>query len=210
MFTKARVRVGVAVSCLAMTLSCIQVLRAEADPTPAPTPKSDPGLIGEAEAIRQAKATGTPVVVSALTDERTLVTADPQTGQLTAELTANVSRVKDGQGGWRAPSTTLVRGVDGLLRPEAAVAQIVVSPGGGSAAALATLSDGSATVQVGWPLKPPAAVVEGSTATYPEVYPGVDLVVKAGLESVETFLVVKTREASLNPAVRSWSLPVTV
>lgn len=46
------------------------------------------------------------------------------------------------------------------------------------------------------PQRLPTAVVEGSTATYPEVFPGVDLVAKAGFESVETFLVVKSRQAS--------------
>lgn len=203
-----RMSVAGVASCLALTFGCLQPTSAHADPTPTPTPAAVE--IGEAEAIRQAKATGEPVIASALTDERTLITADPATGQLTAELTANVARVEDGQGGWREPSTNLIRGTDGLLRPEAAVAQVVVSPGGGSAAALATLSDGSATVQFGWPMKLPVAVVEGSTATYREVFPGVDLLVRAGLESVETFLVVKTREASLNPAVRSWSLPITV
>lgn len=210
MFNSPRVRIAVAVSCLALVMVCGHSANAQADPTPTPTPKVEGALIGEAEAIRQARTTGAPVVVSALTDERTLVTADPATGQLTAELTANVTRVSDGQGGWRAPSTTLVRGTNGVIRPEAAVAEIAVTPGGSSAAPLATLSDGSATVQFGWAAKLPAAVVEGSTAIYPDLYPGVDLVVRAGLESVETFLVVKTRVASLNPAVRSWSMPVTV
>jgi len=212
MFTNARVRVAVTVSCLAFALGCghVSVALADPAPTPTPVPTAEGGLLSESEALRQAKATGSPVVVSALTDERTLVTADPSSGQFIAELTANVARVKGPQGGWRAPSTKLVRGSDGLLRPEAAVAQIAISPGGPSSAPLAVLSDGSASLQFGWPTRLPAAVVDGATATYPEVYPGVDLVVQAGLESVETFLVVKSRAAALNPAVRAWSMPMTV
>lgn len=138
------------------------------------------------------------------------MTADPVLGLLTADLSANVARVRDGQGGWRTPSANLVRGADGLLRPEAAAAQIVISPGGATSAPVASLSDGSASMQFGWGSQLPAAVVDGATATYPEVYPGVDLVVQAGLESVETFLVVKSHQASLNPLVRDWSMPVTM
>ena len=52
---------------------------AAADPTPSPTN----GPLSEREALRQAKDSGKPVVVSSLTDERTLVTADPVTGLLT-------------------------------------------------------------------------------------------------------------------------------
>ncbi len=179
---------------------------AAADPTPSPTN----GPLSEREALRQAKDSGKPVVVSSLTDERTLVTADPATGLLTAQLTANVARVADGQGGWREPSAILAKGLDGLLRPEAAAAQIAISPGGATTAPLASLSDGSASIQFTWGTPLPAAVVDGPTATYPEVYPGVDLVVRAGLESVETFLVVKSRQASLNPLVREWSMPVAM
>lgn len=149
---------------------------AAADPTPSPTN----GPLSEREALRQAKDSGKPVVVSSLTDERTLVTADPATGLLTAQLTANVARVADGQGGWREPSAILAKGLDGLLRPEAAAAQIAISPGGATTAPLASLSDGSASIQFRWGTPLPAAVVDGPTATYPEVYPGVDLVVRAG------------------------------
>ena len=179
---------------------------AVADPTPSPGKQTG---LSDVEAMRQAKASGRRVVVSSMTDERTLVTADPATGLFEAELTASVARVRDGVAGWREPSTRLVQGADGLWRPEAAVSQLVISPGGSSEAALASISDGSVSVRFGWPERLPQAVVDGATATYPEVFAGVDLVVKAGLESVETYLVVKTREASLNPAVRSWSMPMT-
>ena len=86
---------------------------------------------------------------------------------------------------------------------------LAISPGGASDAPVASISDGSASVKFGWPDRLPQAVIDGATATYPEVFPGVDLVAKAGLEGVETFLVVKTREAAQNPAVRSWSMPMT-
>lgn len=55
---------------LAVVWSGLVSLPASADPTPTP---SSSGSLTEVEALRQAKATGKPVVVSALTDERTLV-----------------------------------------------------------------------------------------------------------------------------------------
>ncbi|MBK8445765.1 MAG: hypothetical protein IPL41_03395 [Micropruina sp.] len=152
--------------------------------------------------MQQAKSSNAPVEVSALTDERTLVTARPE-GHFEATMTAAVARVRDPRGGWRDPSAVLVRVADGLLRPEAAVAAVAVA--GGGTTELFSVADGDAKVSVGWPTPLPVAAIDGATATYPEVYPGVDLVVRAGIESAETFLVVKTHAASLNPAVRSAS-----
>lgn len=152
--------------------------------------------------MEQAKSSNEPVEVSALTDERTLVTARPE-GYFEASMTAAVARVRDPRGGWRDPSAALMRGADGVLRPEAALAEVAVA--GGGTTELFSVADGDAKVSVGWPTPLPIAVVDGATATYSEVYPGVDLVVRAGIESAETFLVVKTHTASLNPAVRSAS-----
>lgn len=177
-----RTRLLIPVLCAVLVAGVIMPLRADADPTPSPV---QPALVDEAEALRQAKASGQAVEVTALTDERTVVTADPTTGGFTAELTANVARVRDGRGGWRAPSSTLVRGADGLLRPEAAAVEMAVSPGGSSSAPLAVLTAGGASLHFGWGSQLPDAIVDGETATYPEVYPGVDLVVQVGLESVE-------------------------
>jgi hypothetical protein len=144
------------------------------------------------------------VVASALTDERTLVTADPETGLLRAELTAGVARVRDGQGGWREPSTRLVAGADGRLRPEAAVVAYSVTAGG--SADLVEVEAAQGSMSWSWPTALPPAVVSGDTATYAEVLPGADLVVRAGLEQVESFLVVKSRLAAANPAVREFAL----
>lgn len=84
------------------------------------------------------------------------------------------------------------------------LANIAVSAGG--TGPLVSVADGQdASAKISWPTSLPAPDLEGATATYREVYPGVDLVVRAGVESAETFLVVKTRAASLNPSVRSAS-----
>ncbi len=158
--------------------------------------------------MAQAKATGQPVVVSAKTDERTLITADPASGGFVAELTASPARVRDGQGGWRTPSANLVKGADGLWQPEAATAQIALS-NGGAAGTVVSIGDGSVSARLGWSDALPAPSIDGPTATYPEVFPGVDLVVRASIESVETFLVVKSQAVSRNPKVRAWDMPFT-
>lgn len=194
-----RKRFVVGLLCVALVASVFGSGEARAEPKPTPRPTA--GLLSEAEAMREARSSGRPVVVSALTDERTLVTANPETGEFSAEVTSGVARVSDAKGGWREPSTRLIQGPDGLWRPEAAVAQIVVS-NGGVKQPLVSLADGEARVGLGWPAELPEPRVDGSTATYREVFPGVDLVVRAELEAVETFLVVKTAAAGKNPAVR--------
>ncbi|PKQ31644.1 MAG: hypothetical protein CVT62_07300 [Actinobacteria bacterium HGW-Actinobacteria-2] len=155
-----------------------------------------------------ARETGAPVVVTAKTDETTLITADPVTGNFTAELSARPVRVRDGNGGWRAASARLVKAPDGSWRTEAGVAEVTVS-NGGAAGVVASLRSDSVSASVSWPDALPVPVVEDTTATYPEVYPGVDLVVRADVDAVETFLVVKTPSAGRNPKVREWSMPIS-
>jgi len=165
-------------------------------------------LLNEAAAMAQARKTGMPVVVSASTDETTLITADPVSGNFVAELSARPARVSDGGGGWRPASARLVQAADGSWRTEAGVAEVMIS-NGGPAGVVAALNSDSATASVSWPEALPVPVVEDTTATYAEVYPGVDLVVRADLDAVETFLVVKTPAAGKNPKVRDWSMPIS-
>ncbi|MFT3970384.1 MAG: hypothetical protein QM695_08890 [Micropruina sp.] len=156
-----RKRVIVLSVCFALVATVFGSGVAIADPSSSLSPKPAAGLLNESDAMRQAKESGKPVEVSALSDERTLVTADPGTGLFSAQLTAGVARVRDAKGGWREPSTKLVQGEDGLWRPEATVAQIVVS-NGGAREPLVSLADGEARVSLGWPEKLPEPVVEGA------------------------------------------------
>ena len=190
---------------LLASLACISVILGAATPiataeTPTPQPPAKQGLLTEEEATRSAEASGQPVEVTSLTDERTLVMAQPE-GHFEATMSAGVARVRDGREGWRTPSARLVPGAGGALRPEAALSSIVVS--GGGSGPLMSVGDGEHKVELGWPSALPAPIVEDSTATFPEVMAGVDLVVRAGIESAETFLVVKTPAAAANPNVRT-------
>lgn len=156
----------------------------------------DPGV-----AMVEARRSGLPVEVSALTDEYMRVVADPVSGRFTAEVSAGVARVSDGVGGWRLPDLTLVVGSDGRVRPVAARLPMSVSGGGGGD--LVSLSVSGTSVGLGLPVVLPTPLLSGDTATYVEVLPGVDVVARVGVDTVSTFVVVKTRQAGLDPVVRA-------
>lgn len=164
------------------------------------------GLVSESEAVALAADSGEPVVATAETDEHTLVTADPETGLLSAELSAGVARVPDGEGGWREPSATLVPGPDGAWVAEAPATPVTVS--GGGEGVFLTLGDDASALEFEWPQALPVPVVDGNLATYPEVAPGVDLVVRAAVDGAESFLVVKDAVAAQDPLVRS--MPISI
>ena len=83
-----------------------------------------------------------------------------------------------------------------------AVALGVRLSGGGSAPLFTVRAPrGDAEVALVAPFALPAPVLSGSTATYPEVLAGVDLVVRVGAESVSEVLVVKSAEAAQQSAL---------
>ena len=146
-----------------------------------------------------AKSTGLPVVVGSATTESRLVRANP-VGSFTAEVTPGPVRVKGGDGSWRDVDTTLVAASDGSVSP-----RVVTTPmrfSGGGSGDLAQIRDGAATLSMSWPSQLPSAEVRDDTVTYPEVYPGVDLVAKAGADGFGTYLVVKTAAAATDSRVR--------
>ena len=98
-------------ACMVAALATAGCLLSSTPQAVAEIPAAEP--LDGPEAVALALETGEPVVATELTDEHTLVTADPETGLLTAELSAQVARVSDGDGGWREPSATLIAGPDG-------------------------------------------------------------------------------------------------
>lgn len=157
------------------------------------------GLLDEGAALTVASSLNSEVEVSELTSEWRRVVATPE-GKLRGEYTAGVARVRDGRGGWRDPDPTLRPGPDGLLHPVASRVPMGVSAGG--AGALASIESGAQQLTMSWPDRLPVPSVDGDTATYAGVYPDVDLVVRAGADSLATYLVVKTPEASRHEGVR--------
>lgn len=161
-----------------------------------------------AAASAQAKKTGRPVAVNALTTETWQVVAQPAGG---FALSANTQPVRTlHHGSWIPVDTTLHRNADGTLSP-AATAYGGVSFSGGGSAPLATTTSGATSYSLSWPSPLPAPAVKGATATYADVLPGVDLVLSATVSGgFSEVLVVKNAAAARNPKLSALTLGARV
>lgn len=161
-----------------------------------------------ARAETQATSTGKAVVVDELTTETTEAVANPGGG---FTLSTNAKPVRARQGAqWVPVNTALHPNRDHTLSPSATAYGTVVFSGGGRTP-LASTTAGHTRYTVSWPGVLPAPRVSGSSATYPEVLPGVDLRVTATVTGgFSDVLVVKNATAAKNPALATLTLPATV
>ena len=111
-----------------------------------------------------------------LRTETQTVYAEPD-GQMVAELSSSPIRAKDGDGTWHKIDTDLSAEKDGLLRPGATPVDLAFSPGG--TIQLARMAEGGAELGLASAERLPAPSLDGATATYEDVRPGVDLQVVA-------------------------------
>ena len=103
-------------------------------------------------------------------------------------------------GSWVAANADLVLGKDGSLSPTAAESGLKFSGGGGTALVTASTNQGSMTVS--WPTDLPTPSYHGASATYPNVLPGVDLVVTAETTGgFEESLIVENATAAKDPGL---------
>ncbi|MBC7268914.1 MAG: LamG domain protein jellyroll fold domain protein [Streptomyces sp.] len=160
-----------------------------------------PPLTEGQRALAEAAESGRRVEVVGERSERTTVYANPDGFTFTLEESAVPVRVPAPDGGWRAPDATLEVRPDGGVAPKAAAVEMEFS-GGGSTAPLARISAGGRSLELGWPGRLPAPELDGTSALYPEVLPGVDLRVTASVEGFRHVLVVKTPEAATAPELR--------
>ncbi|MFD0304088.1 LamG-like jellyroll fold domain-containing protein [Streptomyces sp. NPDC127119] len=116
-------------------------------------------------------------------------------------------RVKDAEGGWVEPDTSLERRADGRIGPKAAAVDVSFSEGG-DGAALATVAEGGRSLKVGWRGELPEPTLNGDSALYPDVMPGVDLRMTATIEGYREVLVVKTPEAAASEELKALDFPV--
>jgi hypothetical protein len=154
----------------------------------------------EVLAQKFAKEGGKPVRVASRMTETEDVSAQPD-GSLVWREYARPVRVKRGDG-WVDVDVTLVKRADGTVGPKASNVDLTLSGGGqGSRAAGPLVKVGSGTTEVGlaWESDLPAPSLDGATATYAEVWPGVDLKVTADTMGFSQVLVVKNAEAAKNP-----------
>lgn len=152
----------------------------------------------ELSASTQAITTGSPVVIDEMTTESSQVTAQPDG---TFELSSSAQPVRvHHPDGWVPVDTTLTTTSSGTLAPKAA--DIDVQFSGGGTSPLITLRHGTdQTLTISWPTRLPTPTLAADTATYPDVFPGVDLVVSAQPAGYTQTLVITTAQAADNPAL---------
>jgi len=109
---------------------------------------------------------------------------------------------------WVTADATLVQAADGSWGPRAALGGLTLSGGGGDV--LATARSGGQWFSVTWPQALPAPAVSGATATYANVFPGVNLLVTAGLTGGFTdTLVIGDKAAAADPQLGGLTLGVS-
>jgi len=185
-----------------LLLSGLVVSPAYAEPpTPAPSAaatsadrEDPPDTFTEQGALVAARQGAERVEVGALRTETRTVYATPE-GGFVLEQNARPIRVRK-QGRWTPVDTTLTRLPDGSIAPAATAVDLRLS--GGGDAPMAKVARGGKSLAVAWPGKLPAPSLDGATATYAEVLPGVDLQVTADVDGFSHVLVVKTRQAALS------------
>ncbi|MDX3190372.1 hypothetical protein PV458_18345 [Streptomyces sp. MN03-5084-2B] len=165
----------------------------------------------QATAARYAGQARKRVQVLDQTNETAETFANPD-GTFTTTRHLRPVRVKR-DGGWVTPDSTLAP-QGGVLAAKAATTGVTLSAGkpravktAGAQPLLRLTRDGT-TAGFDWAGALPEPVVTGSTATYPEVLPGVDLRVEVDLDTVHEVVVVKTPEAAKNVTTLGFGVPV--
>ncbi|MEU2624328.1 LamG domain-containing protein [Streptomyces sp. NPDC007157] len=159
---------------------------AQADGDTGPTP------------LEQAKASDEPVEVVDQRTEYTQTFANPD-GTYTLKQATSPQRAKDDAGTWHDIDTTLVHRADGSIGPRYAAADESFSAGGTQS--MVHLAKDQRSLSVRWPGELPAPSLDGATATYSEVLPGVDLQLTAVPDGYREVLVVKSAEAAQQQAL---------
>src|SRR5439155_8341471 len=150
-------------------------------------------------AAATAKACAKPVEVASVRGESARTFANPD-GSKTLEMSAVPQRVRRPDGSWVPVDTGLEVVSGGAVVPKATTADVRFS-GGGTGALVTFVRDGY-EVRLSWPQPLPVPTVSGDTATYAEVLPGVDLRVRAAVDGFTHVLVVKSRDAAADAALR--------
>ncbi|SEB60719.1 LamG-like jellyroll fold domain-containing protein [Streptomyces sp. PAN_FS17] len=164
-----------------------------------PAAQAPDAVPAEAEAASALAAeTGDPVEVLFERTEYSEVFAQPD-GSFKLTQSTTPQRVRESDGSWKPVDVTLAKRTDGRIAPKAAVVDLSFS-GKGDGGDLIRIGDRNGHIlTLGWDRSLPEPVLEGDTATYREVLPGVDLRLTATAESYREVLVVKTPQAAASP-----------
>lgn len=159
----------------------------------------------QAAALQRAVDSGSPVVVDELTTPTELTTALPD-GRMRRELSTRPVRVQQGDA-WVPVDTDLVAEGDWWV-PAASAAQVRFSPGGSALMAQTRTASGEWVSESSKFGTLPAPVVQGDTATYQEVMPGVDLKLVATKTGMASIYVVKSPEAAKSSGLASLQIAI--
>jgi hypothetical protein len=160
----------------------------------------------EASAAALAAAARRPVEVMRDRTDWAQTFAMPGGGFKTVESLVPV-RTQRPDGSWGPVSTTLSVRPDGSVAPGAITVGLKLS--GGGTGPLFTLSQGKDSLSVSWPFGAlPTPSLSGPTATYPNVLPGVNLLVSATPTGVSDLVEVTSAAAAANPALARLTFPV--
>ncbi|MET9089757.1 hypothetical protein ABZX77_49260 [Streptomyces sp. NPDC004237] len=167
-------------------MSAANATAAQADPASGVTP------------LEQAESSGEPVEVMDQRTEYTQTFANPD-GTYTLKQATSPQRARDSSGAWHGIDTTLVRRGDGSIGPRYAAVTESFSAGGSQT--MVRLQQDERALSVGWPGQLPEPSLNGATATYAEVLPGVDLQLTAVSDGYREVLVVKSAQAAQQQAL---------
>ncbi|MBB4760790.1 RHS repeat-associated core domain-containing protein [Amorphoplanes digitatis] len=159
----------------------------------------------EAAALITARMTGQKVRIAGLTTETSEFFAQPD-GQITVNVAAGPVRTKR-DGRWVPIDLTLRLAGDGSVQSVADSLNLRISGARAAGGELASTGKAGRRLALGWQGKLPAPTLAGTRATYPDVVPGVDLVVQATRAGFEQFFIVKSRDAV--DRLPDLSLPLT-
>lgn len=159
----------------------------------------------EAKAATAAAESGQRVEVAARRTETSQVFANPD-GTFTQDMNAAPVRAQQPDGSWAPIDTDLERSPDGSVRAKSTTVAVTLSGGGNKS--LVTLSRQGRTLSLGWASELPEPQLDGSSAVYADVLPGVDLKLTAVATGFSQVLVVKTPEAAANPDLNRLEMSV--
>ncbi|MFD9504179.1 LamG domain-containing protein [Streptomyces sp. NPDC060035] len=181
----------------AIVASAVQPLAGQAE-------AQAPAAAVTTSATARAAEMGEPVEVVGERTEYSQTMANPD-GTYTLTQSTTPQRTQGADGSWRSIDAALERRSDGSVGPKSTVVDLSFS-GGGAGKDLIRLATPKGAIELGWPGTLPDPTLDGATATYPEVYEGVDLQLTATAEGFREILVVKSAEAAANPALNKITL----
>ncbi len=166
----------------------------------APRSAQPRGPLTTAQALRRAAATHRRVAVPGATTPNQTLTANPN-GTLTVTRSLAPVRKRVGRA-WLPLRSALRRAAGGVIATTTTTDSLRLSSGGsGPLATMRTAAGQSMSVWL--PVRLPAPVLSGSTATYRNVLPGVDLRVTADDQGgFSEVLIVKNATAAASPALK--------